>query len=121
MLRPWQPYPSHPQVRGLTRLIAELQERALEALVAKDTPTAKRLCDDMGTARERLAELTTALLRDESLNPRWNWHTKADAAAGAVPCLECGNNMPAGVSCCSYCGWTYLANKASVEADDGGT
>jgi hypothetical protein len=120
MHRPWQPYANHPQVRELTRLIAELQERALEALVAKDTPTAKRLFDDIEAGRERLAKLTTTLLRDETLNPRWSWHTEADAAAGAVPCLDCGNNMPAGESCCSYCGWTYLADKATVESDGSG-
>ena len=104
----WQPYPNHPRVWELTSLLANLQERAAQALAAGDS-AATGLLDEIRAARERLEEVTAALLQDESLVPRWVGHTEADAAAGAIPCLECGNNVPAGEVTCSYCGWSYQA------------
>ncbi len=106
---PWQPYPNHPQIRELTELLSDLQERAVQAALAGDLASAGRLTRERQAARARLEVLTAALLRDESLTPRWVAHTEADAAGGAAPCLECGNNIPAGEPRCAYCGWTYLA------------
>jgi hypothetical protein len=72
-----------------------------------DIASARRLLEEREATHQRLDELTAVLLRNDALVPPWVGHTEADAAAGAVPCLECGNNIAAGKSCCSYCGWTY--------------
>jgi hypothetical protein len=109
----WQPYPNHPQVQEVTGHLADLRERALQALIAGDSLSARRLLDERQAVQERLEEITAALLRDESLVPRWIRHTDADAVNGAVACLECGNNVPAGESRCSYCGWTYFVESST--------
>jgi len=51
--------------------------------------------------------LTAALLQDTTLVLRWTEHTKADEVAKAIPYLDCGTNMAARMSVCSYCGWSY--------------
>jgi hypothetical protein len=33
----------------------------------------------------------------------------------AVPCIECGQEMPQGVAICPACGWTYLGNDPGAE------
>jgi hypothetical protein len=109
MREPWQPYPNHPQIRELIELLTDLQQRAVQAALATgDFACVQQLLDERQAARARLEEVTATLLRDESLTPRWVAHTEADAAGGAVPCLGCGNNVPAGQPRCAYCGWTYL-------------
>jgi hypothetical protein len=92
---------------------ADLQERILEAMKYGDSSVTQRIYNELQFCREQLDELTAALLCDESLVPRWVGHTEADATSGAVPCLECGNNIPAGESICSYCRWTYLVELPS--------
>jgi hypothetical protein len=104
----WLPYPNHPLVRECTRLLEDLRERPLDAFAAGKSPEAQIL-DELQRVRERRNEITSALLRDRYLDPQWVAHSEADAACGAMPCLECGNNVLAGESQCSYCGWTYLA------------
>jgi hypothetical protein len=111
----WQPYPNHPRVRELTALLADLQEQALGAVAAGEHDSAWRLLGQRAAAQARLEELTAALLRDETLVPRWVEHREADAGEGAVPCLECGNTIPARQSACSYCGWTYAAEAPAAD------
>lgn len=100
----WQPYLNDPQVSELVHLLADLSERALEALLREDSTAFERLLQEREVIQSRLGERTVALLRDESRRPRWVSHTAADA----IPCLACGN-IPAGESRCCYCGWTYVS------------
>jgi hypothetical protein len=114
----WQPYPNHPQVQDLRRRLEDVQERLVGSLGTGDAILAQRLAEEISSVREELHRVTAALLQDDSLVPRWTEHTEADAAAGAVPCLECGNNIRAAESCCSYCGWTYLDNAPTGDTRD---
>jgi hypothetical protein len=109
----WQPYPNNPEVLELTRRLEDLKEQSLDAVTMGDIPSARRLWEEREAIQERLDELNAGLLRNDTLVPRWIVHTEENAAAGAIPCLECGNNIPAGESCCSYCGWTYQADMPS--------
>ncbi len=106
----WQPYPDEPQVRELTDRLYDLRERAVAAMGAGDYAATQRLLRDLDAIRQRLEEVTAAIVRDNALAPRWVEHTEADAEARAIPCNECGNNISATESRCSYCGWTYLTD-----------
>jgi len=107
----WQPYPNHPLMRELTQAVADLQERVLAAIIGGDKAAVSGLIHDKEVSRNRLRDLTAELLQDDRQSPRWVPHTDADAEAGAMPCIECGNNIPAGETRCSYCGWTYLSDE----------
>jgi hypothetical protein len=103
----WQPYPNHPQVRELTDRLDHLQEK-IEREFMTDLSVPELLLAERQAAEARLEQVTSALLRDDTLVPHWVAHRGVELAGGATPCLDCGNNIPQGESTCSYCGWTYL-------------
>ena len=114
MREQWQPYPKHPDILALTRILSDLHERMSDAIASADFQLAKELRDKRQAIRQQLEKTTLALLRDETqLSPRWSIHTKADADSGGIECQECGNNIAATESSCSYCGWTYVDELSS--------
>jgi hypothetical protein len=106
----WQPYPNHPKVKELTQAIAAFSETILAAIISGDKKGVRGLIQDKEDSSNRLRDLTAELLQDDRQCPRWLPHTDADADAGATLCMDCGNNIPAGETRCSYCGWTYLSD-----------
>jgi hypothetical protein len=60
---------------------------------AINVDAACRLREQREAVRARLAEVTAALVQDDTLTPPWVPHSDADAQPGAIACLECGNSI----------------------------